>query len=168
MFHERKYACESCQKLCFSSTELRNHYCRKLPKEKRKVLKCTACPKMFFTEMGLRKHKKNHLSDGLSTTYICSECSETFSSKLIYQRHVHTIHSKSRQYECKICDKVFYRGDALKMHLTNIHMQGKAEVNYFTLKVCIIFPFNNLCNFRAFIVRVATGNLKVTNTCKTT
>ncbi|KAH1024532.1 PR domain zinc finger protein 15 isoform X1 [Dendroctonus ponderosae] len=127
VFHEKKHACPSCQKLCFSSTELKNHYCRKLPKEKRKVLKCAACPKMFFSEMGLRKHKKNHLSDGISTTYICSECSETFSSKLIYQRHVHTIHNKSRQYECKICDKVFYRGDALKMHLTNIHMQGKAE-----------------------------------------
>lgn len=130
--HDKKYLCAECNKLCYSSSELKNHICRKVPKEKRPRFTCKLCLRKFSYEKNLKAHIKavhSIIKNKQDLKLICSECSSTFSSEISYRRHLMCVHRKTRNFECNICDKKFSRKDILKSHMSNVHglWQGKVS-----------------------------------------
>lgn len=51
----------------------------------------------------------------------CSFCGNTFTEKRNKIRHEQSVHKKTTQIICEICDKMYLRSDSLKIHKNKVH-----------------------------------------------
>ncbi|CAG9771254.1 unnamed protein product [Ceutorhynchus assimilis] len=156
-FHDLKYSCPHCHRKCFGQTELKNHVCAEDPN---RILKCPTCSRNFSNERSFRFHMKMHETTYGPVRYVCSECSQLYSSKVIYERHLKTVHSQNKQFTCQICDKKFARRDILNTHLLEIHLQAT-----FACKFCEK-PFTSKRNRDCHIRNIHTNQKTTKYSCK--
>ena len=52
---------------------------------------------------------------------ICEHCDLKFKRDSGLKRHVASLHSSSRSFQCPSCEKAFSRKDTLNRHLKSIH-----------------------------------------------
>uniref|UniRef100_A0A6G1SHB3 Zinc finger protein 28 n=1 Tax=Aceria tosichella TaxID=561515 RepID=A0A6G1SHB3_9ACAR len=131
------HACDQCDKIFFSSSELTLH---KQRHSSEKVHTCLVCKKGFSAKGNLRIHMRTHAKEKL---YKCDICDNSFSHpySLVSHRRIHTnefpftcsecgksyrskhqlsshknVHSDNRPYGCDQCDKTFRSRTAFKMH----------------------------------------------------
>lgn len=88
-----------------------------------KKFKCKTCEETFATRTDLTHHRKIH-----TFPLKCTKCSKVFKIKKNFDSHKCT-------YECKICQKSFFRNDNLNQHMNYVHGNWK-KCELFTCDCC--------------------------------
>ncbi|GAB68304.1 krox-like protein. putative [Plasmodium cynomolgi strain B] len=70
-------------------------------------------------------------------TRTCNLCNSIFANSKLMQRHVMSVHSEERPYECEICLKRYKRADHLKLH--RIKHDLNKEDKKFQCSICQMF-----------------------------
>ncbi|XP_028402375.1 zinc finger protein 454-like [Dendronephthya gigantea] len=163
---EKKYGCEICKKRFKWRSHWKSH--ERIHTGER-PFQCEICAKRFTRSDGLQCHKKVHIKIGkprssetqpqasylLSNSviegvgclkqdkvFICAYCGRTFGSLRGYCRHTDKKHKDKDDLKCHICNTIFNRPSALKIH-NRVHTGLK--------------PYHcNICS-KSFSIR---GNLK--------
>jgi uncharacterized C2H2 Zn-finger protein len=63
---------------------------------------------------------------------ICEICGKSFSRKDGLYRHMRSIHSEPKSYDCPQCDLSFSRKDTLNRHINNVHLQ----IRNYACRIC--------------------------------
>ncbi|CAG9812282.1 unnamed protein product [Chironomus riparius] len=88
-----------------------------------KDLVCKTCNATFKTRTELKTHQKLH-----ANPLKCKKCAKVFKIKKNFDTHKCT-------YECKICQKPFFRNDNLTQHMNYVHGNWKKS-ELFTCDCC--------------------------------
>lgn len=146
--HMQSPPCDICGKEFTCQTDLDRH---KNLTHASKTKICEHCGKSFFTENGLKFHVKythlkieneytkrrfwcelcqryeshttkseHKLREKYGQRYKCDKCDMAFFSNQRLQRHSH-VHTKTRPFNCKLCEKGYYNTAYLKAHYERIH-----------------------------------------------
>ncbi|XP_028402394.1 zinc finger protein 14-like isoform X2 [Dendronephthya gigantea] len=135
---EKKYDCTICKKRFKWRSHWKSH--ERIHTGER-PFQCKICGKHFTRSDGLQSHKKVHIKiekpcsseaqtsymiannvtegkTGLKQdkVYICAHCGRTFSSLRGYCRHTDKKHKGKEDLKCHICNTIFNRPSALKIH----------------------------------------------------
>ena len=86
---EKLFQCDSCDRICMDSTNLKVH---KLIHSGEKPFKCPLCDKTFSRSSNVAQHKLINTGDKL---YTCKDCLHSFSQKYDLSRH------KKGQLQCR-------------------------------------------------------------------
>lgn len=119
--HKRKHSCNTCGKNYYSSKELKEHNCPKIPESEKQKFSCMMCNKLFLRESYLKNHLKVHDSKPVerrvakTTGCICEICAQSFENK--HSLYTHSKSHKEPVYFCRICDKKFHRKNVFTNHL---------------------------------------------------
>uniref|UniRef100_A0AAX7U6H1 C2H2-type domain-containing protein n=1 Tax=Astatotilapia calliptera TaxID=8154 RepID=A0AAX7U6H1_ASTCA len=84
--------------------------------------RCSHCSLRFKCDSELMYHERVHTRE---KPYLCAECGKTFAQKSNMLRHLHFIHSESRnekKHSCSQCEKSFKEKGALKKHQRSKHL----------------------------------------------
>ena len=76
-------------------------------------LECSIC-KRIVTKVHLKRHMKTHSE--------CEQCGQFFVQKTNLIRHMKTVHTNNKPFQCKECDATFSRSDGLTDHM-QIHIK---------------------------------------------
>ena len=99
---------------------------------KEKPFKCgyQQCKKNYKKKVHLKAHflKHTHVSN-FKCTY--PECIDRYFPDLAaLKRHIRSIHTFERPYQCEICDRRFGRKDHMKAHKKNVHSPEKEKKSW--------------------------------------
>ncbi|SBS97365.1 krox-like protein. putative [Plasmodium ovale curtisi] len=89
------------------------------------------------TMLRVKKETKNGGSSADIEARTCSICNSLFVNSKLMQRHMMSVHSGERPYECEICLKRYKRADHLKIHRMK-HDVNKEEMK-FQCPICHLF-----------------------------
>ncbi|SBT31031.1 krox-like protein. putative [Plasmodium ovale wallikeri] len=89
------------------------------------------------TILRVKKEAKNGGSSADIEARTCSICNSLFVNSKLMQRHMMSVHSGERPYECEICFKRYKRADHLKIHRMK-HDVNKEEMK-FQCPICHLF-----------------------------
>ncbi|XP_034143625.1 oocyte zinc finger protein XlCOF6-like isoform X2 [Esox lucius] len=107
---ERKYCCESCGKMFFTTWCLKAHMTTHKPKEH----SCTVCGQSFSDRNALRKHRMlTHPRE--MPCFICDVCGKCFAKRNHLHKHM-LRHKEEKPYSCDICGKQFHSSNNCKRH----------------------------------------------------
>uniref|UniRef100_A0AAY5KUH4 C2H2-type domain-containing protein n=1 Tax=Esox lucius TaxID=8010 RepID=A0AAY5KUH4_ESOLU len=107
---ERKYCCESCGKMFFTTWCLKAHMTTHKPKEH----SCTVCGQSFSDRNALRKHRMlTHPRE--MPCFICDVCGKCFAKRNHLHKHM-LRHKEEKPYSCDICGKRFHSSGNCKRH----------------------------------------------------
>ena len=101
---------------------------RHIPFEKRLVT-CATCGKDNPDKKISRHEKLCRMSEAERAAYNatlkveCEECHKIFSQKHKLARHMKTVHSTSKLFQCEHCDHRDNRSDNMKTHIKNNHSE---------------------------------------------
>ena len=109
---EKKFQCNICEKSFRAYSHKVEHM---VVHTQEKIFKCDTCGFTTTTKSNLTKHKQQH-----SKEYFCSICDKKLCNKFSLKEHM-VVHSSSRPYQCKYCEKSFIRQRDRKIH-QNSHM----------------------------------------------
>lgn len=109
--------CSKCNKSFPSRTNLLTHHQVVHTNER---LKCTVagCGKIFKTLQGIGSHIKNIHPESIKTCRICKKTFYTEEKLSEHQRLKHNESGEKISFACNLCEKVFPRKHALRLHLT--------------------------------------------------
>ena len=97
---------------------------------------CDSCDKKFSNKQNLMRHEKEvHYARNVNVNYVedlddakyiikCEHCELKCKRYSDLKRHVASIHSSSKSFQCLSCEKSFSRKDALARHMS-IHTEEK-------------------------------------------
>ncbi|CAH2040170.1 unnamed protein product, partial [Iphiclides podalirius] len=136
---EKKYACAECNKGFNNLTSLRKHG---LTHTEERPYQCNACGRRFRDGSNYRKHVAKHEMKKCTCTgcgrsgscggggvasaaralrpHQCPRCPQAFHSGKDMRRHA-AVHSDSKPFRCKVCNRRFRRKDNLERHIRNTH-----------------------------------------------
>ncbi|XP_034143626.1 oocyte zinc finger protein XlCOF6-like [Esox lucius] len=107
---EKKYCCESCGKMFFTTWCLKAHMTIHKPKEH----SCTVCGQSFNNGNALRKHRLvSH--PGETPSFICDVCGKCFAKRDHLYKHM-LRHKEEKPYSCDVCGKRFHSSSNCKRH----------------------------------------------------
>lgn len=124
-FHEEKFKCDQCPKVCTRLDLLQTH---KL-KHNEKKFKCDKCSKAYATD----KQLKNHIQavHEKAFVHICEVCAKVFRNKSICEKHKKVVHSdvKMPSVQCQYCQLWLKHEISLKSHIKRHHENdGKRHI----------------------------------------
>ncbi|CAG4933687.1 unnamed protein product [Parnassius apollo] len=139
---EKKYVCTVCNKGFNNLTSLRKHG---LTHTEERPYQCNICARRFRDGSNYRKHVAKHdmkkcncegcgkggnceaggggvRGAGVRALrpYQCPRCPQAFHSGKDMRRHA-AVHSDSKPFRCKVCNRRFRRKDNLERHIRNTH-----------------------------------------------
>ncbi|XP_045535247.1 zinc finger protein 557 isoform X2 [Papilio machaon] len=134
---EKKYACTVCNKGFNNLTSLRKH---SLTHTEERPYQCSACGRRFRDGSNYRKHVAKHemkkcgcegcggsgaccvqpAAARALRSHQCPRCPQAFHSGKDMRRHA-AVHSDSKPFRCKVCNRRFRRKDNLERHIRNTH-----------------------------------------------
>ena len=100
----RKFICEICDKVYGDQSTLERHI-RDVHQENR--FKCDTCDNEFQTQHTLKEHRLTH--------QFCNICQKTISHLGNFNTHM-KIHTGEKNFQCRLCNKIFTRAEVLKRH----------------------------------------------------
>ncbi|XP_026759723.1 zinc finger protein 668 [Galleria mellonella] len=122
---EKKYACPQCNKAFNNVTSLRKHG---LTHTEERPFSCEICSRRFRDGSNYRKHVAKHDGCGAGRAgrtaarraFQCPRCPLAFHSNKDMRRHT-AVHTDSKPFRCKVCNRSFRRKDNLERHIRNTH-----------------------------------------------
>ena len=136
----RNFKCEEsdCDKLFYSSYELKQHKISTHQKGDRSDRTCNICFKVFKKVKYMQIHQASiHITE---PQFFCPICNRGFSFQRSMDRHVKAIHEDRKDYNCTAdgCEKAFRSRYELNEHFNNIHAEVKKRrpVEQVTCDVC--------------------------------
>ena len=72
---------------------------------------------------------KAYIQSELTKSFDCDfkDCNMAFTTKVTLKRHIKSVHSKEKPYQCSQCLKKFNRKSHLTAHIEDLHMHNKVE-----------------------------------------
>lgn len=116
--NESPYKCHICQELCIKKQNNSNHVTNHIALNK-DVCVCSFCGRKFYFKHKLVSHMKNNCGKQLQ----CDKCKKRYSSEKGYKKHIEVC--KGDKFLCEKCCKVCIGRNSLKLHLSNVHNEGK-------------------------------------------
>ncbi|XP_050677981.1 zinc finger protein 558 [Leptidea sinapis] len=118
---ERPYTCDICGQKLRDSSNYRKH----LEKHKATSWSCSVCHHQCETRGGLEEHTRVHTGNTKAIPiskrkYQCPRCPHSFHARIDLKRHL-GVHSDSKPFRCKICNRRFRRKDNIERHIRNTH-----------------------------------------------
>ncbi|XP_041988909.1 zinc finger protein 660-like isoform X2 [Aricia agestis] len=137
---EKKYACSQCNKAFNNVTSLRKHT---LTHTEERPHACAVCGRRFRDSSNYKKHVLKHgynpekpcacgggaggcaecesrARRAQGRAHQCPRCPQAFHSRKDMRRHA-AVHSDSKPFRCKVCNRRFRRKDNLERHIRNTH-----------------------------------------------
>ncbi|XP_026727184.1 zinc finger protein 596-like [Trichoplusia ni] len=133
---EKKFACSQCNKAFNNLSSLRKHG---LTHTEERPYGCPTCGSRFRDSSNFRKHMLKHerkcgcvgwgacgrgscplRSLRARATHQCPRCPRAFHSGKDMRRHA-AVHTDSKPFRCKVCNRHFRRKDNLERHIRNTH-----------------------------------------------
>ena len=125
------FNCEYCPKMFQRKSTLKSHQQSHVTEIMGKI-KCSQCESKLSNKNSLAVHYRNKHS-AFPAVFPCEICWVPRSSKQQLVDHMNSIHTKSVEYPCQVCQKVFYTKLNLKKHSVGMHgqvMNGLGSYNY--------------------------------------
>lgn len=95
---------------------------------KREKLQCPKCPETYLRQINLDEHyRRVHEQIEPVKNVLCSLCGFATKHEAHLARHLQS-HSEDRPYACDKCDKTYKTPDALKKHISNVHLNIRPHV----------------------------------------
>ncbi|CAG0888162.1 unnamed protein product [Darwinula stevensoni] len=120
--HRASLECSICSLSFRSKSAISKHM--KLEHYGGKPFKCPHCNKAYMFAVNLKHHMMCHLDED---AYKCRVCDVAFKWKPGLLKHMETVHSIMRPFECDICGKSFKVKYALERHLLCHEQQQRFE-----------------------------------------
>ncbi|CAB3246979.1 unnamed protein product [Arctia plantaginis] len=140
---EKKFVCNQCEKAFNNLTSLRKHG---LTHTEERPYPCATCGRCFRDSSNYRKHVAKHekkcacggwsgwgscgrgacagrgarTAGGARRPHQCPRCPQAFHSSKDMRRHA-AVHTDSKPFRCKVCNRRFRRKDNLERHIRNTH-----------------------------------------------
>ncbi|WAR05554.1 ZFP90-like protein [Mya arenaria] len=90
--------------------------------------KCPHCDAAFFKRNYLENHVLKHTGED-PFRHQCDLCGEKFKESYILRRHVKNYHNQIRDFQCRICKRMFFRADSRDQHEQR-HYEAYLQCSY--------------------------------------
>ncbi|KAK5695114.1 hypothetical protein LTR17_024616 [Elasticomyces elasticus] len=109
----KAYSCDD-----FRATAHQERHKRGYTKQEEAVCSCEQCGKVFQRQYNLKAHMETH-NPGRPQNHVCpyAECEKRFVRRTDLLRHESSVHLKTRNWTCHLCDVSFARKDTLRRHV---------------------------------------------------
>lgn len=123
---KRKFQCNFCP-LSFNSRKCIFHHLISKHISQPKIYKCFSCSYTTKHKQLLQYHSKSH-----SKLFACKKCDKRYAVPQNLKFHLKT-HEGIKDFECKVCLKVYSRRDCLKDHIRKTHL---TDIKLFNCEIC--------------------------------
>ncbi|XP_052803246.1 uncharacterized protein LOC128233558 isoform X2 [Mya arenaria] len=119
-----QFCCDVCNKRFYTKEALRSH----MIQHGERKWKCPHCDAAFFKRNYLENHVLKHTGED-PFRHQCDLCGEKFKESYILRRHVKNYHNQIRDFQCRICKRMFFRADSRDQHEQR-HYEAYLQCSY--------------------------------------
>ena len=123
-----RHQCSICSNVYSSKVTLEHH--KKIHTRDSSLLmvgkdspfRCDICGNIYSTAGNLKMHKMIHTKQ---KPFVCPLCEKAFTQKGNWKAHLQARHAKDIHFSCEVCGVGYKVFELLKMHVSNIHLEGQ-------------------------------------------